>query len=87
MNNKELEAIHRGVQHAIEHAERKHPEFPVDHVHRVAIMIEEAGEAMQAALDLVYEKGEEYSQRDHLYEEVEQTAAVCFRIMEAMRKD
>ncbi len=42
----------------LKHAEAKHPGWPDDIVHAVAIMIEEAGEAMQAAINCHYEQGD-----------------------------
>lgn len=42
------------IFHELRMAEKKHPGWPEDPIHGVAIMIEEAGEAMQAALDLHY---------------------------------
>lgn len=38
----------------LRNAEKKHPGWPDDKIHAVGILIEEAGEAMQAAIDHVY---------------------------------
>lgn len=56
-------------------AELKHPDWPEDKIHAVAIMIEEAGESMQAAIDLVYAGGDV----NHLKKELAQTGAMCIR--------
>ncbi len=56
-------------------AEKLHPHWPDDVIHGVAIMVEEAGESMQAAIDQHY-KG---LPPDHLVEELVQTAAMCVR--------
>lgn len=65
------------VYSALEYAIRKHPIFPYDVVHMVAIMEEEAGEAMRAALQYYYEGG---NIKD-LKEELLQTAAMCLRCL------
>jgi tellurite resistance protein len=58
-------------------AEIKHPDWPRDTIHAVAIMVEEAGESIEAALDIAYADGG----FDHLEQELSQTAAMCFRAM------
>ena len=58
-------------------AEDKHPDWPDDIIHQVSIMIEEAGEANRAALQSVYENGDE----SEVYYELVQTAAMCIRIL------
>lgn len=56
---------------------KKHPDFPKDTIHQVAIMIEEAGEAMQAALDHVYFDGN----IEKLRKELAQTGAMCMHCL------
>lgn len=62
----------------LEKAEEKHPDFPKDIIHQVAIMIEESGEAMRAALQHVYEGGS----KEELRLELKQTGAMCIRCLE-----
>jgi len=61
-------------------AKYKHPGYPEDPIHRVAIMVEEAGEATQAAIDLIYHGGSELELRKELYH----TGAMVLRMLEAM---
>lgn len=61
----------------LRHAEQKHPDWPTDIVHAVAIMIEEAGETMQAALDNHY-AGKPMEQ---VAKEAAQTGAMALRLL------
>lgn len=67
----------RMVLEELHAAEAKHPEFPTDQVHAVAIMVEEAGESMRAVLQYVYEGGSLAS----LKKELAQTGAMVLRVM------
>lgn len=58
-------------------AEKKHPGWPEDKIHAVAVMIEEAGESMQAAIDCTYSHGD----IEHLKKELAQTGAMCIRAL------
>ncbi len=58
-------------------AEEKHPEWPEDVIHRAAIVAEESGELVQAALQNVYESGS----KEHMIEEAIQTAAMALRFL------
>ena len=55
-----------------------YPDFPVDPVHAAAIVAEESGELIKAALELVYESKGNY---DTLATEAIQTAAMALRFL------
>ena len=61
----------------LELAERKHPGWPDDKIHAVAIMAEESGEAVKAAIDATFSNG---SIAD-LKRELAQTGAMCIRAL------
>ena len=45
------------IETELERAKKKFPQWSLDPVHGAAIMAEEAGEALQAALDFYYGRG------------------------------
>ena len=63
-------------------AERKFPAWPRDPVHAVAILAEESGEAVKAALDYCYLSGS----LDDLRDELIQTGAMAVRCLEHLNE-
>jgi NTP pyrophosphatase (non-canonical NTP hydrolase) len=61
----------------LERAERKFPGWPVDPVHAAAVVVEEAGELQQAALQFTYEGGG----FDAMYKEAVHTGAMALRFL------
>ena len=61
-------------------AEIKHPKWPKDPIHAVAIMMEECGEAVQAAIDFTYQDGtDRHINREALRKELAQAGAMAIR--------
>lgn len=58
-------------------AEAKHPGWPEDKIHAVGILVEEAGEAMQAAIDCTYSGADV----EKLRIELAQTGAMAIRAL------
>ena len=73
-------SIYSAIDKEVIRAERKHPEFPKDILHQVAILNEESGEVTKAALQHVYEKG----YKSWIKLELIQTAAMCVRMLKSM---
>ena len=65
------------ISHECRDAESKFPRWPTDPIHMAAILGEEAGETLQAAIDLVYADGSE----DRVIHEARQAAAMGMRIL------
>lgn len=73
------------ILHELAHSKVNHPDnvWPwksFDFVHQVAVMMEEAGEAVRAANNMKEGKGGSHD----LYNELAQTAAMCIRCMEQL---
>ena len=64
-------------------AEDIHTHWPKDMIHQVAIMAEESGEAVQAALQFVYEEGS----LEHYRMELIQCSAMCVRCLKNLPED
>jgi hypothetical protein len=76
----------------IEMARSAHRSLPVDPLRRAALVVEEAGEALKAALDLTrpncdMSESARISLRQDLYNELKQTAAMAIRAMMAMAQE
>lgn len=71
------EAAIEAVFAELRKAEAKHPGWPLDPIHAVGILVEEAGESMQAAIDHVYAGGN----IDDLRIELAQTGAMAIRAL------
>lgn len=61
----------------LELAQQKHPNWPDDHIHAAAIINEEAGELIRAAIQYKYEKGRFYD----MHKEAIQTGAMALRFL------
>lgn len=70
------------IQSELKKAQEKHPAWPTDIIHAVAIMQEEAGEAIRAAIQYEYEDGE----LAEVQKELIQTAAMCLRCLYNLAK-
>ena len=75
------------IEVEIEIAAQRHPNYPDDPLRRVALMCEEAGEALQAALDLTRLDEPDRLLRDHLRHEVVHTAAMAIKLLHAMDEE
>ena len=59
-------------------AKRLHPRWPTDRIHAAAIVAEESGELIRAAVRHKYEGGD----LEDIRTEAIQTAATCIRLLE-----
>lgn len=79
----EYEIIINEILPEVDRAIEKHPYFPEDIIHMVAIIGEESGEALQAALNNIYENGS----YGNIRKEVIHTAASCIRVLQNMKTE
>ena len=75
-------SIRHEVSAELVRARRKHPHWPADPLHALAILGEEYGELTQAVLQHTYEPEE--SDLQHVREEAVQTAAMALRFLESL---
>lgn len=74
------EHILTAVLEEVERAKAKFPQWPTDPIHAAAIVSEESGELIRAAVMHTYEGGSELE----CYKEAVQTAVVALRFMEGV---
>jgi len=72
-----IDNINTLILKELKSAIKKHPYWPSDIIHQVSIMNEEAGEAIRAALNCVYED----KTIEDIKNELIQTAAMCIRCL------
>ena len=75
VKKKEFKRVIGMIEDELIRAEIKFPGWPDDIIHGVAVMAEESGEAVRAALQLYYQGGSPEEYRT----ELAQTAAMCIR--------
>ena len=75
------EEVIQMIQAELARAEIKHPSWPSDQIHAAAIVTEECGELMRAAVQYELEKGS----IENIEEEAIQTAATCIRLLKDIR--
>jgi len=66
------------ITQALNHAKAKHPRWPDDPIHASGVLVEEAGELMQACLDFCYADGDMM----RMVEEAAQVGAMAIRFLE-----
>lgn len=65
------------ILNELQSAENKWPGWPVDPIHAAGVLIEEAGETMQACLDYSYSEGDIQC----IIDEAKQTGAMAIRLL------
>lgn len=65
------------IRQEVERAKTKHPDWPTDPVYQAAIVAEESGELVRAALQHKREGADDYP----IFREAIQTAATCVRLL------
>lgn len=82
MVDREFASVSMMVNEELSRAEEKFPEWPDDIIHAAAIVAEESGEIIQAALQAHYDKG----RVDKVKKEAIHTAAMCYRLITAIER-
>ncbi|HEC62731.1 hypothetical protein LCGC14_2197380 [marine sediment metagenome] len=72
-----IPAISKEIFKELKAAEEKFPEWPTDVIHAAAIVAEESGELVKAAIDFHYGRGS----KSELLREAVQTGAMAFRFL------
>ena len=93
VNNDNLITVLQLISAELGRASQIHPTYPRDYLRRVALVVEEAGEAMKEALDLTREAPEGYplsgyrGSRVSLRKELVQTASTAITALLAMEQE
>lgn len=89
INDQALSEVWTEIRAEMTRAESLHPNYPSDHLRRTAIMVEEAGEAIRAALQVtrVGSPVHGYASLEDLRQELVQTAAMCVRQLKVMAEE
>lgn len=66
----------------VERALKKFPKWPTDPIHAAAVVAEESGELVKAALESTYEPWK--GSKENLRAEAVQTAAMCIRFIRSL---
>lgn len=85
-----MQQVFNDVLTEIRRATDMFPNVPADMVRRVSLVVEEAGESLQAALDCTRAGAHFSVRRKHrirLYEELIQTAAMAIRVATSLAKE
>lgn len=75
-----MQSIIEQIQAEVNRAKTKHPNWPEDNIHAAAIVCEESGELIRAALQHKYDGGS----IDEMRKEAIQTAATCILFLESL---
>ena len=90
IDDPDVGTVYMRVIMEIKRAEKLHPNYPADHLRRTAIMVEEAGEALKAAVTLTRQDSPasryEFLVSD-LVTELIHTTAMAFKQLIAMEKE
>lgn len=80
LKTEEVKEVFGMIGDELEVALQKFPSFPIDPLHAIAVINEEAGEATKDAFQWGYEPAKNKN-RDTLRKELIQTAAMCVRMI------
>lgn len=81
--------IFQDIERELQHAKRKHPNWPDHPAAQAGVVGEEAGELMQACLQFKYERAADPAkaeqQRKAMYDEAVQVAASAIRFLQNLK--
>lgn len=80
-SNETTEELMNDLIHELVNATQKHPTWPTDPLHALAVLGEEYGELNKAILEWIYEPNKEGVSQDEIRKEAIQTAAMAIRFL------